>query len=83
MNSTYFNSPAYIDCEGPGKLPGPDLPGRPAFANLFPEIHQQGVHRQAGTIGELLDLFFARLLPSGTGDSPPALLGLGKSKRTR
>ncbi len=56
----------------------------PAYIDCeFLEIHQQGVHRQAGKFGELLDLFFARLLLSGTGDSPPALLGLGKSKRTR
>ncbi|WP_298589481.1 hypothetical protein [uncultured Megasphaera sp.] len=40
------------------------------FANLIEECYQSGVPWQAShKLGELLDLFFARLLPSGTGDS--------------
>ena len=39
------------------------------FANLIEECYQSGVPWQAShKLGELLDLFFARLLPSGTGD---------------
>ena len=46
------------------------------FANLIEECYQSGVPWQAShKLGELLDLFFARLLPSGTGD-----FGIGPSQ---
>lgn len=46
------------------------------FANLIEECYQSGVPWQAShKLGELLDLFFARLLPSGAGD-----FGIGPSQ---
>ena len=68
-SSSYFNSRMYTDCKGHGinsrPCPAPCFPFRePHVRDLFRRNTQGASHNH----GELLDLFFARLLPSGTGD---------------
>ena len=71
----YFNPLIYTDCRG-WKTLAPILFRSLVFANLIEECYQSGVPWQAShKLGELLDLFFARLLPSGTGD-----FGIGPSQ---
>ena len=69
MRASYFNSRMYTDCKGHGinsrPCPAPCFPFRePHVRDLFRRNTQGASHNH----GELLDLFFARLLPSGTGD---------------
>ena len=74
--NSHFNPLIYTDCKGWWKTLAPILFRSLVFANLIEECYQSGVPWQASRkLGELLDLFFARLLPSGTGD-----FGIGPSQ---
>ena len=77
-NSSYSEfQPTHIHgLQGGWKTLVPILFRSLVFANLIEECYQSGVPWQAlHKLGELLDLFFARLLPSGTGD-----FGIGPSQ---
>ena len=70
LYNSNFNSRMYTDCKGHG------INSRPCPSPCFPfrEPHVRGPLTRCTQVrftpyhGELLDLFFARLLPSGTGD---------------